>query len=75
MQLIQVKELPQTLDVFVDGVLVGYADCIISDRHGEWYGIIDGDECHKLADNGEYVGVNDDNVVVNLQGVSNDEGI
>ena len=64
MELIQVKELPKTLEVFVDDAFVGWADCIITDNHGEWYGIIDGDEAHKLADNGEYVGVNDDNVVV-----------
>ena len=62
--LINIKELAQDLDVFVDGVLVGTTDCIITDNHGEWYGIIDGDEANKLSDNGECVGVHDDNVVV-----------
>ena len=66
MELIQVKELAQDLDVFVDGILVGIADCIITDNYGEWYGVMDGDEANKLSDNGECVGVHDDNVTTKV---------
>ena len=57
--LINVKELSQALEVWVDDVLVGYADCIITDNHGEWYGVImDKNEFAKLADDDGTAGSN-----------------
>lgn len=49
----------KTKEIYVDGELVGYADVIIKDEHGEFYGSdLGNSEYEKLQDNGEYVFVN-----------------
>lgn len=54
----KVKMLDKVVGVFVDGELVGYADCIIDGYYA------DSTTGEKLQDNGEYVGLGDFNVEV-----------
>jgi len=55
--MLDLEMLDSVIEVYVDGELVGYADCII----GECYG--DSTTGEKLQDNGEYVGIFDYGVI------------